>query len=109
MVLVAVAGASFLIALRYNLADQAAWLAGILGCAVFIIGALTGGSFAWFEIGFLYGTKHYPYLFISSCYNLASLLAATGWSLKDHLLSAHLGSVHFHLSLQCALLMFSLV
>src|SRR6266480_749423 len=104
----AVAGASFLIALRYKLPDKAAWLAGILGCAVFIIGALTGGSFAWFEIGFLYGTKHYPYLFISSCYNLASLLAAAGWSLKDHLLSAHLGSVHFHLTLQWALRLFYL-
>ena len=73
------------------------------GCAAFVIGAFTGGSFAWFEIGFLYGTKHYPYLFISSCYNLASLLAAAGWSLKDDLLSAHVGSVHFHLTLQWAL------
>ena len=108
IVFVAVAGTSFLIALRYKLPDKAAWLAGILGCAVFIIGALTGGSFAWFEIGFLYGTKHYPYLFISSCYNLASLLAAAGWSLKDHLLSAHLGSVHFHLTLQWALRLFYL-
>ena len=108
IVFVAVAGASFLIALRYKLPNKAAWLAGILACAVFIIGALTGGSFAWFEIGFLYGTKHYPYLFISSCYNLASLLAAAGWSLKDHLLSAHLGSVHFHLTLQWALRLFFL-
>src|SRR5205809_3054807 len=108
IVFVAVAGASFLIALRYKLPDKAAWLAGILGCAVFIIGALTGGSFAWFEIGFLYGTKHYPYLFISSCYNLASLLAAAGWSLKDHLLSAQLGSVYFHLTLQWALRLFFL-
>src|SRR5436190_9769142 len=108
IVFAAVAGASFLIALRYKFSDKAAWLAGILGCAVFIIGALTGGSFAWFEIGFLYGTKHYPYLFISSCYNLASLLAAAGWSLKDHLLSAHLGSVHFHVTLQWALRLFFL-
>src|SRR5882724_8270942 len=76
-----VAGASLLVALRYKLPHKGAWLAGILGCAAFVIGAFTGGSFAWFEIGFLYGTKHYPYLFISSCYNLASLLAAAGWSL----------------------------
>lgn len=99
----AVAGASLLVALRYPVRHKGAWLAGILGCAVFVIGALTGGSFAWFEIGFLYGTKHYPYLFISSCYNFASLLAAAGWSLKDDLLSAHVGSLHFHLTLQWAL------
>lgn len=99
----ALAGASLLIAVRYKLPHRGAWLAGILGCAVFVIGAFTGGSFAWFEIGFLYGTKHYPYLFISSCYNLASLLAAAGWSLKDNLLSAHVGSIHFHLTLQWAL------
>jgi len=104
----AVAGASLLVALRYELPYKSAWLAGILGCAAFVIGAFTGGSFAWFEIGFLYGTKHYPYLFISSCYNLASLLAAAGWSLKDNLLSAHVGSVHFHLTLQWALRLFFL-
>ena len=99
----AVAGASLLVALRYKLPQKGAWLAGFLGCAAFVIGAFSGGSFAWFEIGFLYGTKHYPYLFISSCYNLASLLAAAGWSLKDDLLSARVGSVHFHLTLQWAL------
>src|SRR5216117_3639110 len=104
----AVAGASLLVALRYKLPHKGAWLAGILGCAVFVIGAFTGGSFAWFEIGFLYGTKHYPYLFISSCYNLASLLAAAGWSLKDDLLSAHVGPLHFHLTLQWALRLFFL-
>jgi hypothetical protein len=104
----AVAGASLLVVLRYRLPHKVAWLAGILGCVAFVIGAFTGGSFAWFEIGFLYGTKHYPYLFISSCYNLASLLAAAGWSLKDDLLSAHVGSVHFHLTLQWALRLFFL-
>jgi hypothetical protein len=99
----AIAGASLLLALRYKLPHKGAWLAGILGCAAFVIGAFAGGSLAWLEIGFLYGTKHYPYLFISSCYNLASLLAAAGCSLKDDLLSAHLGSVHFHVTLQWAL------
>jgi hypothetical protein len=103
-----VAGASLLVALRYKLAHKGAWIAGILGCAAFVIGAFTGGSFAWFEIGFFYGTKHYPYLFISSCYNLASLLAAAGWSLKNNVLSAHVGSVHFHLTLQWALRLFFL-
>ena len=105
---VAVATASVFVASRYKLPDKGAWLAGILGFAAFVIGALTGGSFAWFEIGFLYGTRHYPYLFISSCYNLASLLAGAGWSLKDDLLSGHVGSVHFHLTLQWALRVFFL-
>jgi hypothetical protein len=104
----AVAGASLLVVLRYKLPHKEAWLAGIAGCAAFVIGAFTSGSFAWLEIGFLYGTKHYPYLFISSCYNLASLLAAAGWSLQDDLLSAHVGSVHFQLTLQWALRLFFL-
>ena len=99
----AVTGIACFVVLRYNLPHKGAWLSGILGCAAFIIAAFTGGSFAWLEIGFLYGTKHYPYLFISSCYNLASLLAAAGWSLKDDLLSAHVGSVHFHLTIHWAL------
>src|SRR5436190_13312677 len=104
----ATAGVSLLLVLRYKLPHRGVWFAGIVGCAAFVIGAFTGGSFAWFEIGFLYGTKHYPYLFISSCYNLPSLLAGAGWSLEDDLLSAHVGSVHFHLTLQWALRLFFL-
>jgi len=99
----AVAGVGFLFVFRCRVPHRSAWLAGILGCAALVIGALTGASFAWFEIGFVYGTKHYPYLFISSCYNFASLLAGAGWSLKDDLLSAHAGPLHFHLTLQWAL------
>src|SRR5207249_11374788 len=41
--------------------------------------------------------------FISSCYNLASLLSELGWSLKDSLLSAHIGSLDLDLTLQWAL------
>ena len=99
----AVAGISLLLTMLYKVPHRGACLAGILGVAAFVTGGFAGGSFAWLEIGFLYGTKHYPYLFISSCYNLASLLAAAGWSLKDDLLSAHAGSVHFHVTLQWAL------
>jgi len=106
---VAIAGATILVATRYNLPHKHAWLAGILGGAAFAIGAFAGGSFAWLEIGFLYATKHYPYLFISSCYNLASLLAGAGWSLKDDLVSARVGSLHFHLTLQSALRLLFLV
>jgi hypothetical protein len=105
IVFAAVASISLFLAGRYRVPHRGTWLAGILGAAAFVIGAFAGGSFAWFEIGFLYGTKHYPYLFISSCYNLASLLAGAGWSLKDDLLSVHVGAVHFHLTLQWALRM----
>src|SRR6266404_5855621 len=94
---------SSLFVLRYKLPHGAASLAGIIGCAVFVIGAFAGGSFAWLSIGFIYGTEHYPYLFISSCYNLPSLLSKVGWSLKDSFLSAHFGSVHLHLTLQWTL------
>src|SRR6266436_205484 len=94
---------SSLFVLRYKLPHEAASLAGIIGCAVFVIGAFAGGSFAWLSIGFIYGTEHYPYLFISSCYNLPSLLSKVGWSLKDSFLSAHFGSLHLHLTLQWTL------
>ena len=104
----AVGTISVFLSLWYKLSHRGTWLAGTLGGASFVIGAFAGGSFAWFEIGFLYGTKHYPYLFISSCYNLASLLAGAGWSLKDDLLSVDLGPVHFHLTLQWALRLFFL-
>ncbi len=98
-----VAGISSLLVLRYKLPHAVVWLAGIIGCAVFVIGGFAGGSFAWLQVGFIYGSEHYPYLFISSCYNLPSLLAKVGWSLKDSFLSAHLGSLHLHITLQWTL------
>jgi hypothetical protein len=94
---------SLLFLLRYKLTYADAWLAGILGGAIFVVGSLTGGSFAWLQIGFIYGTEHYPYLFISSCYNLPSLLGQVGWSLKDSLLSGRIGSLDLHLTLQWSL------
>jgi len=104
-----VAGISSLVVLRYKLPHGAELLAGMIGCAVFVIGAFTGGSFAWLQVGFIYGTEHYPYLFISSCYNLPSLLSKVGWSLKDSFLSAHLGSLHLHITLQWTLRLLYLV
>jgi hypothetical protein len=99
----AVAGISSLFLLRYKLSHPAAWLAGIIGCAVFVIGAFAGGSFAWLQVGFIYGSEHYPYLFISSCYNLPSLLSKVAWSLKESFLSMDFGFVHLHLTLQWTL------
>src|SRR5262249_3126083 len=99
----AAVSAGLLVAWRFKLPNQGASVAGVLGCAAFLIVAFTGGSFAWLQLGFIYGSEHYPYLFISSCYNFASLLAEAGWSLKDDLLSAHIGSFHFNLTLQWAL------
>ena len=94
---------SLLLLLRYKLSHRSEWFAGVIGCAAFVIGGLTGGSFAWLQIGFIYGTEHYPYLFISSCHNLASLLANLGWSLKDPFWSADVGPLHLSLTLQWTL------
>ena len=99
----AVAAVSLLFLLKHNVPQAGVWLAGIIGCAAFVIGAFAGGTFAWLQIGFIYGTEHYPYLFISSCYNLPSLLAKVGWSLKEPFLSAHFGFLHLDVTLQWTL------
>jgi len=101
--LLAVTGFSSLLFLQRELPHRCAWISGIAGCAAFVIGAFTGGSFAWLQVGFLYGSEHYPYLVISSCYNLPSLLSKLGWSLKDPFWSVHFGSLDFHLTLQWTL------
>jgi hypothetical protein len=103
LALAAVTGASSSFFLQRKLPHQGAWISGITGCAAFVIGALAGGSFAWLQVGFLYGSEHYAYLVISSCYNLPSLLSQLGWSLKDPFCSVHFGSLHFHLTLQWTL------
>lgn len=79
------------------------WTAGLAGVAAFTVGALGDGSFAWLKIGFLYGSERYPYLFISSCYNLPSLLAQWNLSLKTPFWSAQLGPLHFVVTLQWTL------
>jgi hypothetical protein len=101
--LLAVTGLSSFLFLQRKLPHRCAWISGIAGCAAFVIGAFTGGSFAWLQVGFLYGSEHYPYLVISSCYNLPSLLSKLGWSLKDPFSSVHFGSLDFHLTLQWTL------
>src|SRR5216117_4441595 len=80
------------IVLRRRLPHAGAWIAGLTALTAFIAGALAGGSFAWLQIGFLYGSEHYPYLFISSCYNLPFLLDNLGWSLKWPMWSYEFGS-----------------
>jgi hypothetical protein len=105
---IAIAGISLLAPLHGKIPDRGAWIAGITGCGVFVIGGLAGGSFAWLRLGFIYGSEHYPYLFISSCYNLPLLLSKLGWSLKDPFWSARFGSIHFELTLQWALRLFYL-
>jgi hypothetical protein len=79
------------------------WAAGLAGVAAFTVGALGDGSFAWLKIGFLYGSERYPYLFISSCYNLPSLLSQWDLSLKTPFWSPQLGPLHFVVTLQWTL------
>src|SRR6266568_4646404 len=94
---------SSLFFLRHRERHAGAWVAGLTACAVFVVGAFAGGRFAWLQIGFLYGSEHYPYLFISSCYNLPSLLSSLGCSLQDPFWSGDFGPLHFTLTLQWTL------
>ncbi len=66
---------------------------GLTAAAAFALGIFNHGSFAWLKIGYLYGSERYPYLFISSCYNLPSLLSNWNFSLKQAFWSLHFGSV----------------
>lgn len=68
------------------------WAPGLTAAVAFAVGNLNHGSFAWLKIGYLYGSERYPYLFISSCYNLPSLLSNWNFSLKQAFWSLHLGS-----------------
>ncbi|MEO5753995.1 MAG: hypothetical protein ABIR38_04755 [Chthoniobacterales bacterium] len=97
------AGTGALIFRRRRSRHLWAWTAGLVGLGAFTVGILGGGSFAWLQIGFLYGSERYPYLFISSCYNLPSLLAQTDLSVKTPIWSPHLGPFHFVLTWQWAL------
>jgi hypothetical protein len=92
-----------LIALSLGSRYSGAWIAGLTAVAAFVVGALTGGSFAWLKIGFIYGSEHYPFLFISSCYNLPSLLDYLGWSLKSPIWTLDFGSRYFAVTPQWAL------
>ncbi len=77
---------------RLRLTHSAAWIAGLAALSSFCVGAWGDGDFSWLKVGFLYGSEHYPYLFISSCYNLPSLMAHLNLSLKAPYWSGHLGS-----------------
>jgi len=87
-----VASVSSFVILKRRLPHAGVWIAGLTALTAFLAGAFAGGDFAWLQIGFLYGSEHYPFLFISSCYNLPSLLDHIGWSLTSPLWSHELGS-----------------
>ncbi len=93
-------GVSCLIFFGRKFRDAWAWVAGMIALGAFVAGAVAGGSFAWLQIGFLYGSEHYPYLFISSCYNLPFFLDRLGWSLKDSLWSYEFGSRYVAVTVQ---------
>jgi hypothetical protein len=76
---------------------------GLTALGAFIVAILNHGSFAWLRIGYLYGSERYPYLFISSCYNLPSLLANWNFSLKQAFWSLHFGSFELALTPQWTL------
>ena len=88
---------------RTGSVNRWAWAAGLTAIAAFVVGALHQGSFAWLRIGYLYGSERYPYLYISSCYNLPSLLSYANLSLKAPFWSAQLGSFHLTFTLQWTL------
>ncbi len=83
--------------------NAGAWIAGATAISIFAAGAVAGGSFGWLKVGVLYGSEHYPYLFISSCYNLPSLLADLGCSLKEPFWSWHTGPLYLALNWQWTL------
>ena len=100
IVVALVGGVSCLIFFGRKFRDAWVWVAGMIALGTFVAGALVGGSFAWLKIGFLYGSEHYPYLFISSCYNLPFFLDRLGWSLKDPVWSYEFGSQHVAVTVQ---------
>ena len=100
IVVALVGGVSSLIFFGRKFRDAWVWVAGMIALGTFVAGALAGGSFAWLRIGFLYGSEHYPYLFISSCYNLPFFLDRLGWSLKDPVWSYEFGSQHVAVTVQ---------
>ena len=69
----------FWFVLRYKFPHQGAWIAGIVGCAAFVIGAFTGGSFTWLRSVFLYGSEtlsiSFHQLVLQSCITARRLLA----------------------------------
>ena len=58
--------------------------------ALVLTGLLAKGSFTWLEIGFHYGSNRYMEMFSGAVYNLPSVLAGLGWSLKDPSFIVHL-------------------
>ena len=63
------------------------WVCVGVAAAVFSLGIVAGGSFAWYEVGFRYGSRRYLALFTGAVYNLPSLLDDNGWDIMDPVLS----------------------
>src|SRR6266542_3591315 len=62
IVVALIGGVGCLIFFGRKFRDAWAWVAGMIALGAFVAGAVAGGSFAWLQIGVLYGSEHYPYL-----------------------------------------------
>ncbi|MBA2270597.1 MAG: hypothetical protein H0W20_08380 [Chthoniobacterales bacterium] len=111
LVWVLVVGCSALVLMFAKRSRQHAafYLPVVAAVAAFMIGAISGGSFGWLRVGFIYGADLPQGLLggtgavAGACYNLPSLLATLGLSLKHKLFELDFGIVTVALTLQWAL------
>ncbi len=60
------------------------WLAFVVAGGLFMSSILFDGGYAWYRIGFGYGTEHWLQMTMGTTYNVAALMRGYwGWQLKD--------------------------
>ena len=88
-----------------------AYLATILAGSIFITALRRGGDFAWWRVGFIYGTEKHPGMQLGrgALSTIPSLLAERfGWSLHDPLFTLNLPYLHQPLSLDTQQTLFTI-
>ncbi len=73
---------------------RAAFVAGVLGAAIFGAGAWMGGSWAWFQTGFVFGANQWQAMNMGATINLPALMHARWrWKLNEAMVTPETMSV----------------
>ncbi|HMJ06095.1 MAG TPA: hypothetical protein VK474_07545 [Chthoniobacterales bacterium] len=106
---IAVVSLGTLLLRRLAPAPRWRFVVALASFSAFAIGAVSGGSFGWLRLGFIYGADLPQGLFggtgvtAGACYNLPSLLAGAGFSLKSELFRLQIGNAAVVFTLQWGL------
>ncbi len=83
-------------------------LCGVVGITLLLCGLFLGGSFAWWHVGFEYGSQRWEAMSMGATPNLSAALSSFGWSFKDVVYTVNWAHPAIHAEITIQYLMYAI-